>query len=294
VIVVDGSPSEVFANHALEFPRRVCHLRPDALTANGKVGSVLTGIRRSRHERVVIADDDVRYGERALARIVAELDRFDLVLPQNHFVATDWHAVWDTSRTLLNRVSGGDWPGTLAVRRSRLMAIGGYRGDVMFENLELVRTVRASGGSVSRPLDLYVPRLPPTTKGFLGQRVRQAYDELARPVRLAVWLSVMPLLGLAAARHAWRPVLGAGIGLMTAAEIGRRRAGGRRVFPATAALLAPLWVIERGVCTWLAIGSRAALGGIRYRGGTLRDAASSEATLRRRLRPAAGGPRGGF
>jgi hypothetical protein len=174
------------------------------------------------------------------------------------------------------------------------MAIGGYRGDVMFENLELVRTVRASGGSVSRPLDLYVPRLPPTTEGFLGQRVRQAYDELARPVRLAVWLSVMPLLGLAAARHAWRPVLGAGIGLVAAAEIGRRRAGGRRVFPARAALLAPLWVIERGVCAWLAVGSRAALGGIRYRGGTLRDAASSEATLRRRLRPAARGPRGGL
>ena len=175
-----------------------------------------------------------------------------------------------------------------------LLAAGGYYGDVLFENLELVRTVKAVGGREARPLDLYVRRLPPTGGHFWSQRVRQAYDELARPVRLAVWLSVMPLLGLAAARHAWRPVLGAGIGLVAAAEIGRRRAGGRRVFPATAALLAPLWVIERGVCTWLAIGSRAALGGIRYRGGTLRDAASSEATLRRRLRPAAGGPRGGL
>jgi hypothetical protein len=42
-------------------------------------------------------------------------------------------------RTLLNRASGGDWPGTLGVRRSALQRTGGYDGSAMFENLELVR-----------------------------------------------------------------------------------------------------------------------------------------------------------
>jgi hypothetical protein len=43
-------------------------------------------------------------------------------------------------------------------------------------------------------------------------------------------------------------------------------------------------VLERGVCAWLALASRVLLGGVRYRGRVLRDAASSEAALKRRFR----------
>lgn len=286
VLVVDGSPPHVFAHHAAVLSDRVRHMAPDAdlQTLNGKVGGVLTGLRSASREQVVIADDDVRYGAEGLVRTVAALDRFDAVRPQNYFVPARGHAAWDTSRILLNRVTGGDWPGTLAVRRGRLLAAGGYRGDVLFENLELVRTIRAAGGEVWTPLDLYVPRLPPTTSGFLDQRVRQAYDELARPVRLAGWLAVLPLVGLGVARRTWRPLLLGSLGVTVAAEIGRRRAGGRRVFPAVASLMAPGWVLERGVCAWLAVASRLLLGGVRYRGRVIRDAASSEAALRKRLR----------
>ena len=84
-------------------------------------------------------------------------------------------------------------------------ADGGYDGDVLFENLELVRTITAAGGAEAVPLGLYVRRMPPTTSHYWSQRVRQAYDEFARPVRLVVWLSVAPaalLLGLAGA-WAW-------------------------------------------------------------------------------------------
>jgi hypothetical protein len=286
VLVVDGSPPEVFAHHSRFLPTRVIHLAPDddLITPNGKVGGVLTGVRRAGRDRVIIADDDVRYGEEALIRTVGYLDRFDLVRPQNHFLPARGHAAWDTSRILLNRISGGDWPGTLAVRRGRLLAAGGYRGDVLFENLELVRTIQAAGGRTFAPLDLYVPRLPASGSGFLGQRVRQAYDELARPLRLSVWLAVLPLVGIAVAARAWRPLVAAGLGVVAAAELGRRRAGGRRVFPASASLLAPGWVLERGVCAWLALASRVLLGGVRYRGRVLRDAASSEAALKRRFR----------
>jgi hypothetical protein len=74
------------------------------------------------------------------------------------------------------------------------MRTGGYDGNVLFENLELVRTVEAAGGSSLCLQDLYVRRLPPETQHFWRQRVRQAYDEFARPVRLVVALSVVPLL----------------------------------------------------------------------------------------------------
>jgi hypothetical protein len=271
VIVVDGSTNHIFANHAARFGNSIVHLAPDADVcrfANGKVAGVVTGVRRASHESLVIADDDVRYDERALAGMIAALACADVVRPQNYFDPIPWHAGLDTARTLLNRISGGDWPGTLGVRRSRLVATNGYDGDVMFENLELVRTVTASGGVEAIPLDLYVRRLPPTADHFWSQRVRQAYDEFAQPARMALFLAVLPAAALLPRRY----LAAAAVAAVALAEAGRRRAGGDVVFPASATLLAPVWLVERGTCAWLAVGTRFLFGGVRYAGGRLRNA----------------------
>lgn len=249
----------------------------------GKVSGVRTGLRLASQERVVIADDDVRYDPEALQRTARLLDEYDLVRPQNYFTRLPWHARWDTARTLLNRSLGRDYPGTLAVRRSRMLEMGLYDGDVLFENLELIRTVRAHGGSTTAPLDLYVARVPPSASHFWGQRTRQAYDDFALPLRMALWLAVVPLLLLSAAKR--RPALAAApAGLaIAAAERGRRRAGGAAVFPVTSSLLAPVWILERGVCAWLAVLQRLRFGGVRYGDSVIATAAHSERQLRRRL-----------
>jgi hypothetical protein len=286
VTVVDGSPPPLFARHAETFGDYVCHLPPDPDLnfGNGKVNGVTTGLRLARHEHVVIADDDVRYDTAALCAVHDLLHRHDLVRPQNHFRPLPWHARWDTARTLLNRALGADYPGTLAVRRSTFAAMGGYDGDVLFENLELIRTVRAAGGSEARPRDLYVRRLPPDVRRFWSQRVRQAYDDLAQPARLLTFLGVVPAL-LACAALGWTtPVVAAAAGTVTLAELGRRRAGGTAVFPAVASLLAPVWVLERGACVWAALALRMTRGGVRYGGRRLLVAAHGRTALARRLR----------
>ncbi|GGP80798.1 hypothetical protein GCM10010140_06940 [Streptosporangium pseudovulgare] len=277
VIVVDGSPPPVFERHAAAWAGIAEHLRPDDDLAfvNGKVNGVVTGMRRARAERVVIADDDVRYGAAELAAIGALLGRADLVRPQNHFDPLPWHARWDTARTLLNRAFGADYPGTFGVRRSVFHEMGGYDGDVLFENLELIRTVRAHGGRECRPLGLYVRRLPPDPARFWSQRVRQAYDDLAQPVRLAAFLSVLPALAVALSRRRYGRVLVCAGLAVGAAETGRRRAGGRWVFPFSAALFAPVWLLERAVCAWLALAARLFLGGVPYAGRRMRTAAHS-------------------
>jgi hypothetical protein len=283
VLVVDGSPAPVFAAHAAAWDGRVRHLRPhaDLRGASGKVNGVVTGVREAAFERVVIADDDVRYGRATLARIGALLAGAELVVPQNHFSPLPWHAVWDSGRSLINRAVSHDMPGTLGVRRDHFLAMGGYDGDVLFENLELVRTVCASGGRVALARDLLVPRLPPTASHFLSQRVRQAYDELARPPRMALSLAALPALALARGRRRRVVALIAGTAVALA-EAGRRRAGGRRAFPARASLAAPLWVAERAVCAWLAVATRLLRGGVPYSGTVLRRAATPPRRLRRR------------
>ncbi len=139
-------------------------------------------------------------------------------------------------------MSGGDWPGTLGVRRSVLEATGGYDGAALFENLELVRTVVAAGGRERLALDLYVCRRPPDPAHFWSQRVRQAYDEFARPQRLLLWLSLAPITLLLCLRRRWDLLLIGLGGSVALAEGGRRRAGGRAVFPVSASLFAPIWL----------------------------------------------------
>jgi hypothetical protein len=286
VIVVDGSNAPTVALHRAEAPAAVTVMEPVERTLMGKVGNVMTGVRAARNEFVVLGDDDVRYTFDDLRRVVERLHDADVVRPQNYFDPLPWHARLDTARTALNRVLGGDWPGTLALRRSRLLHAGGYAGDVMFENFELVQTVRAAGGRESLALDILVRRIPPTTAHFRGQQVRQAYDEFARPARLVASLAVLPLTAALLLRRRIGAVATGAAAVTVAAEVGRRRAGGRRVFPASSVPLVAPWLVWRSACSWAALGARLR-GGARYRGTRLARAATPRRELLDRVRAAA-------
>ncbi len=281
LIVVDGSAADIFdLDHAAwaSLGRHV-PVSPDRASPMGKVGGVLSGVDLARHDHVVIADDDVRYDLAGLRAVMAGLADADVVVPQNYFDPLTWHAVYETARLLVHRALDGDYPGTLGVRRSALQRSDGYAGDVMFENLELLRTVTAYGGRVAWHRSLLVARHPPSARHFLGQRVRQAYDELARPVHLIVSLVVLPALAAAVWRRRWRELGTATAAVVALAEVGRHRGGGAAKFPPAAALLAPAWVLERGVCIWLAVAARLR-GGVPYRDGRLRRAATPIRVLR--------------
>jgi hypothetical protein len=86
----------------------------------------------------------------------------------------------------------------------------------------------------------------------------------------------------------WPVLCGTAATAVLAAEAGRARAGGRSVFPPTAPLFAPLWILERGVCSWLALFDRVVHGGVRYREVVISRAASSRRRLMEQHRGSAG------
>lgn len=281
VIVVDGSEPDAFDELARRLISRVLHIRTDADIPgrNGKVRNVLTALRRAENERIVIADDDVRYRTENLRDVLDALDSAEVVRPQNYFDPLPWHALLDTGRTLINRALDGDWPGTLAFRRSCLPR--GYNADVLFENFELVRTIKARRGREAVARNIYVLRRPPSTAHFFSQRVRQAYDEFARPVRLGAALVILPLVAVSLATRMWVVPIALLALTLALATFGRMRDDGKRYFPALAIAAAPFWVFERALCAWLALYLRLRYGGVRYAGGILRDAASTATELRR-------------
>jgi len=277
VVVVDGSPLPAFAANATRWRDPVRHLPVHSRSLNGKVAGVCDGVGAARTPWIVVADDDVRYDEAALRAIADLLARHDVVVPQNYFAPARWHTHWDTGRTLINRALRSDYAGTIALRREAFVSTRGYCGAVLFENLELIRTLLAHGFEVHHARDLFVARRPPSARHFAGQRIRQAYDSLAQPARLFVELSLLPLLGIGVNRSRW-VAPAAALAAMTVAEVGRRRDGGRRVFSWLATVSAPLWVAERAVCSWFALGSFLR-GGVRYAGRRLRIAAHRRSSL---------------
>jgi hypothetical protein len=50
---------------------------------NGKAWGVLTGLELASNDRVIIADDDVRYDSESLSAMADMLDVADVVRPQN-------------------------------------------------------------------------------------------------------------------------------------------------------------------------------------------------------------------
>ncbi len=98
-----------------------------------------------------------------------------------------------------------------------------------------------------------------------------------------IQLAVLPvLIALALGGHWLAIAIGVAM-IVAAAETGRRRAHATRVFPASAPFFAPLWVAERAMCSWLALGARIVLGGVPYRGTILHSAATPMRVLRQRL-----------
>jgi hypothetical protein len=292
VIVVDDSPGEIRAEHAARLPAPVRHLAPDPgrRAPNGKVDGIMTGLGAAANELVVIADDDVRWQRPELVRAVGLLDSAELVRPQNYFDPLTWHARWDTARSLLNRVLTGDrrfpvgdFPGTFALRRDFLLALDGYDGEALFENLELMRKIAAAGGRIDTRLDLYVAREPPTLRHFLSQRVRQAYDDWAMPARMTTFLAVMPAFAALLAAGRRRAAAAGLLAPIALAEAGRRRAGGAAFFPRSGSLLAPAWIAERSICAWIALGRGLSGAGVHYGRGRVVLAANPLPQLRREL-----------
>jgi hypothetical protein len=269
VLVVDGSARSVFERHG-EIWNKVCrHVPPDNKYTylNGKVNGVHTGVDLASTERIILADDDIRYTTPDIDRMCRLLDTFELVRPQNFLKPTPWWARIESARILINRgtLRAGDYPGTCGFLRSTMQRAGPYDGDVLFDNEELVRHFAVNGVHINYALDFFILKRPPQLWKWFEQRPRQAYEDFVMRAKTAAFVSVIPGL-IAAAVFASISValllaLSIALTAMVLCARGLVRNSAYRYFSGTAFLWAPVWVLERSISVYWAIYWR-----LRYQG----------------------------
>jgi len=268
VLVVDGSPAPVFAAHHRTwsgFGRHV-PVDPRYTYPNGKVNGIHTGLDLAAHERIIVADDDVRYTAFDVRRMCALLDRYEVVRPQNYLSPRPWWARMEAARMLVNRgvLRAGDYPGTCGVRRAAVRRAGHWDGDVLFDNEEMLRHLALRGARVVHAVDFFVRKRPTTLAKWREQRPRQAYEDFSMRAKTLLFAALLPALLLAGVLGGRRAALAfAGIVALSAIALALRgrRDGAARFVPAHVALWAPLWVAERAVSTWWAFYWRLRHGG---------------------------------
>ena len=260
VIVIDGSYPAVFTRHAVIWGS-ICRHHPvnrRFTYLNDKVNAIHTGIAIAANEKIILADDDVRYGAEEIALICQRLERFDVVRPQNFIGPLPWWSRVEAARMLINRATlrMADYPGTCAFRRSAALRAGEYDGDVLFDNEEMIRHFARRGLAIDQQIDFFVRRNPPRFRKWLEQRPRQAYEDFGLRGKTFFFASLPPLaMFLAFAEQNRALVFFAvvlAIGSILVAAVGRARGEAAQVFPQSTCWLAPVWILERAISTYAA------------------------------------------
>jgi len=261
VLVVDGSPSLVFEQHKERWQGVSRHVAPDPKYTflNGKVNGVHTGVDLASCERIILADDDIRYRAADVQRMCHLLDEFEMVRPQNFIDPLPLWARLETARILINRgvLKAGDYPGTCGFRRSTMRSVGPYDGDVLFDNEEIVRHFTLNGANVNYAVDFFIRKLPPTFTKWLEQRPRQAYEDFVMRAKTAAFLAVVPAtvtLGLMLGARAAIFLLSLlSLTSVLLSSRGLIRNAAWRFFPVSSPVFAPLWILERSLSVYWAV-----------------------------------------
>lgn len=269
VLVVDGSPAPVFEQHAGSWRALCRHERVDRSFGylNDKVNGIHTGVRLATTDKIILADDDIRYTPGEIDRVCELLDGYEVVRPQNFLSPLPWWGWMEAARMLINRATlrTADYPGTCAFHRHAMLRVGPYDGDVLFDNEEIIRHFARAGATINYAANLFVRKRPPAFRKWIEQRPRQAYEDFGLRTKTALFLS-LPLIatwvGIVFGLRAWLIFLGAAaVAAIALAVTGRLRGDAARFFPWSVCLVAPFWIIERTVSTYWALYWHFAFGG---------------------------------
>jgi hypothetical protein len=261
LLVIDGSPASVFQQHQDAWHSLCRHEKVDRSFGylNDKVNGIHTGVDLAAVEKIILADDDIRYKPAQMERVCELLDDFEVVRPQNFLSPLPLWARMEAARMLINRATlrTADYPGTCAFRRATMLRVGHYDGDVLFDNEEIIRHFAREGASITYATNLFVQKRPPRFRKWIEQRPRQAYEDFGLRSKTALFFSLPLIVIVVSFAAGFTAVLfyaaAVAASAMVLAAAGRLRGAAAEYFPASTCFFAPLWVLERTLSTYWAL-----------------------------------------
>lgn len=241
----------------------VLHMRPDPSFRNGrndKLNSIEAALSVATGQYVLLLDDDCRPTIETLTRIRPVLDQYDCL---RFMVKYDTPTMLDLVNACgifgINIVcEDRQFWGNIAFNRELLLKLGFPCKDALFDELTIDRQFRLAGKRIGYISSVAIKMVQNTgAQGFLKQRVRYAYENLAYPFRFLTFLSVLPLLlfiGLVSRSLLW-PLVTAVLATFTVTAltlIGQHHYS-RGWYPPYTFMLAPIWFWFYPFTSWIAI-----------------------------------------
>lgn len=258
VLILDASSVESFERNRTILRWVGRHVAVDGRdrTASGAIDAIRAAVALAPCEKVIVAGPDVRYTAEEIGEVCDLLDLHEVVEPQDYLDPMPWWAGVEAGRMLVHR-SIEPYPDHGATFGFRRSAVRGLRSVDAFDvGDDPVRRLSAQGAEIFSALDLFVRRRPPQLAEWLHERTRQAEDDFAMPVKSAFFFALIPMAILLALFGGPR-IAGGYLGAIAFAAIGlaiRGRIGAGSVFPLRACFYAPLWVLERAISVYWALG----------------------------------------
>lgn len=257
VVVIDRSRDEKFDEHArvLRWVARHVSVRNEHCAPSGPIDIIRAAALVSTCEKVIVAEQDVRYTDEAIGSMCQLLDRHEVVEPQDYLAPLSWWSGIEAGRILVHRAvdSQPDHGATFGFRRSAIPSLTSLgAGEVLDDQ---VRRLAAAGAEVYPAGDIFVRREPTVFSRWFAERPRAASEDFSQPMKNVFFFSLLPLLSLLALFGGLRLAgsYASAIALGSVVLAVRGRLGARDYFPLHACLLAPVWVFERSVSVYWAL-----------------------------------------
>jgi hypothetical protein len=247
VVVLDSS-------QAVDEHRRILRWVGRHVVVDEPLDIVRTAASLASCEKIIIANESVRYNIADLTELCALLDAHEVVEPQDYLEPLPWWGGIDAGRMLVHRGLDPhpDSGPTFGFRRA---IPRGLRGFDATGSSDPARALFSQGAEIVSPTDLFVRRCPPRLREWLRERPREADRDFTIPSKSAFFFALIPMAILLALIGGSRIAAGytGAVAFASIVLAVRGRMGAGAFFPLRACLYAPLWVLERSVSVYWAL-----------------------------------------
>jgi hypothetical protein len=260
VVVVDASEPAAFDDHrrVLRWVARHLPPAPAHLTADGTLHLLEASADFAQTNKVVVATPAAHYQPEDLHRVCDLLEDHEVVVPNEYLDPLPWWARIDAGRMLLQRavVVSPDAVGTFGFRRDSLAAI--RRHGRPSDAGDILHALARQGMELHDAADVFIRQTPPALGDWWTRRPQQSR---LSPAGAALFVTLIPLLAMAGLLGGAGLTAGfsGALAFSTFALAVRGRLGlAARYFPMSVCLFAPVWLLERSLTAYRAVGLRLA------------------------------------